>query len=95
MVDVTYQVLKQAGEISGKPTQDTKTSCANNGFIGGGGNIPQSVSSTIKDIPVVNVPDYPDRNLPRRGPLKVQGPNLQPKQGLAAPAQDVSSSGPI
>lgn len=76
-----------------------------NDVSGGGGNngattamMPSNIA--MKDIPVVNVPDYPDRVVaPRRGPLKPssinQGPNLQPiKQGLAAPPQDVSSSGP-
>lgn len=54
----------------------------------------------MKDIPVVNVPDYPDRVLPRRvggggiGGLKSIVSAATSKQGLMAPAQDVSSSGP-
>lgn len=107
-VDQTYQVLKQAGEISSKATDTMKTTTtANiNDVSGGVGNngattailVPSNL--TMKDIPVVNVPDYPDRVVaPRRGPLKPSssnmGPNLQPiKQGLTAPVQDVSSSGP-
>lgn len=47
------------------------------------------------DIPVVNVPDYPDRT-PRRGPMKPLGPMVpQQRQGLTAPMADMSSSGPI
>lgn len=91
----------------------TTITTANINDVGGGtgGNngattivVPPSTNlmNPMKDIPVVNVPDYPDRVVaPRRGPLKPsssssnQGPNLQPiKQGLTAPAQDVSSSGP-
>lgn len=111
-VDQTYQVLKQAGEISsskgGTDTMKTTTTANINDVSGGGGGgvgngaasgaIVVVAPNHMKDIPVVNVPDYPDRVVaPRRAPLKPssQGPNLQPiKQGLAAPAQDVSSSGP-
>lgn len=53
-------------------------------------------SQPTMDIPIVNVPDYPDRT-PRRGPLKLNmGPmTQQQKQGLTAPTMaDVSSSGP-
>lgn len=60
--------------------------------MGGGGG-----AAAQKDIPVVNVPDYPDRVLPRRGGLKSIVNAAQSKQvvGLTAPpAQDVSSSGP-
>lgn len=48
------------------------------------------------DIPVVNIPDYPDR-IARRGLMKPLGATSQlPKQGLTAPTVvDVSSSGPI
>lgn len=46
------------------------------------------------DIPVVNVPEYPDRT-PKRGPNKMQGTlTQQQKHGLTAPIADVSSSGP-
>lgn len=108
-VDQTYQVLKQAGEISSSKAIDTMktTTTANiNDVSGGGGNngattaMMPPMNLAMKDIPVVNVPDYPDRVVaPRRQPLKPssinQGPNLQPiKQGLTAPPQDVSSSGP-
>lgn len=110
-VDQTYQVLKQAGEISSSKAIDTMktTTTANINDVsggGGGGNngattaMMPPMNLTMKDIPVVNVPDYPDRVVaPRRQPLKPssinQGPNLQPiKQGLTAPPQDVSSSGP-
>lgn len=48
------------------------------------------------EIPIVNVPDYPDRTPRRGGPIKVVGPMTQQhKQGLTAPTMaDVSSSGP-
>lgn len=46
------------------------------------------------EIPVVNIPDYPDRT-PRRTLFKALGPSSQPSQGLTAPSTaDVSSSGP-
>lgn len=99
-VDQTYQVLKQAGEISSKGTDTMKTTTTTNiNDISGGVGNNGAMAAPMKDIPVVNVPDYPDRVVaPRRGPLKPssnQGPNLQPiKQGLTAPSQDVSSSGP-
>lgn len=52
-------------------------------------------SQPTMDIPVVNIPDYPDRT-PRRGPMKSIGTIVQQqKQGLTAPmTADVSSSGP-
>ena len=51
-------------------------------------------SMTPMDIPIVTVPDYPDRT-PRRGPYKNLGSNFpQQNQGLSAPTPDVSSSGP-
>lgn len=74
-VDQTYQVLKQAGEISGGKTAVEQTQ--------------------ITTIPVLNVPDYPERSMPRRGPPKPGPPAASSKSsGLAAPTQDVSSSGP-
>lgn len=76
-VDQTYQVLKQAGEISG-----------------GSGAIKAVPENTITTIPVVNIPDYPERTIPRRGPLKPGPAPSKQQQGLAAPTQDVSSSGP-
>lgn len=73
-------MLKKAGEISAAADK----------------NQASGTSQPTMDIPVVNIPDYPDRT-PRRGPLKM-GPmsqQQQHKQGLTAPTvQDVSSSGP-
>lgn len=50
------------------------------------------------DIPIVNVPDYPDRTPRSRGPMlkSIVGPMMQQhRQGLTAPTvADVSSSGP-
>lgn len=52
-------------------------------------------SNTPMDIPIVTVPDYPDRT-PRRGPYKNVGSNFQQQNhGLSAPTPDVSSSGPL
>lgn len=49
-------------------------------------------SEKLMEIPIVTVPDYPDR---RRGPYKSMGSNFQQQnQGLSAPTPDVSSSGP-
>lgn len=57
-----------------------------------------AASQNKPEIPVVNVPDYPDRVLPRRvGGLKSIVSAVASKQGasgLSAPAQDISSSGP-
>jgi hypothetical protein len=79
-LDTIYKVLKKAGEIS-QATDKNQAS---------------GTSQPPMEIPVVNVPDYPDRT-PRRGQMKTLGPNLgsQPKQGLTAPMADMSSSGPI
>uniref|UniRef100_A0A336LMM8 CSON012985 protein n=1 Tax=Culicoides sonorensis TaxID=179676 RepID=A0A336LMM8_CULSO len=102
-VDQTYQVLKQAGEISNKTidTMKTATTIQTNAIESVSGinnNSAMAPINIMKDIPVVNVPDYPDRIVaPRRG-IKSncnQGQNntnLQPKLGLTAPVQDVSSS---
>lgn len=75
-------MLKKANEISGDKSQPTVAA-------------EKSAAPPPMEIPVVNVPDYPDRT-PRRGPFKVQGPNIQlNKQGLTAPTMtDMSSSGP-
>lgn len=59
-------------------------------------NQASGISQPILDIPIVNVPDYPDRN-PRRGQFKANVGHMiqQQKHGLAAPTiADVSSSGP-
>lgn len=81
-LDTIYKVLKKAGEISAGVEK----------------NQASGTSQPAMDIPVVNIPDYPDRNPPRRGPLfKAGGPTSQQqqKQGLTAPTTaDVSSSGP-
>ncbi|XP_050098544.1 uncharacterized protein LOC126579207 isoform X2 [Anopheles aquasalis] len=109
-VDQIYQVLKQAGEISsGKVPQLADSSLSSKGAAaggggGGGGGVgggAGSASSTavtvpLLDIPVVKVPEYPDR-APWRGgggPVKSQGPNYpHQKQGLSAPVvTDMSSS---
>jgi hypothetical protein len=78
-LDTIYKVLKKAGEISAASEKNQAS----------GGNQPNM------EIPVVNIPDYPDRT-PRRGPLKISGPSTQqPRQGLTAPTTDMlTSSGP-
>lgn len=78
-LDTIYKVLKKAGEMSAA-AEKSQT-----------GN----VSQPTMDIPIVNVPDYPDRT-PRRGPPTLKGPlSQQQRQGLTAPTiADVSSSGP-
>lgn len=77
-LDTIYKVLKKAGEISAAADK----------------NQASGMSQPPMDIPVVNVPDYPDR--PRRGLLKsVVQMSQQQRQGLTAPpAADMSSSGP-
>jgi hypothetical protein len=78
-LDTIYKVLKKAGEISQASDK----------------NQASGTSQPPMDIPVVNVPDYPDRT-PRRAQMKTLGPmGPQPKQGLTAPMADMSSSGPI
>jgi hypothetical protein len=78
-LDTIYKVLKKAGEISQASDK----------------NQASGMSQPPMDIPVVNVPDYPDRT-PRRAQMKTLGPmGPQPKQGLTAPMADMSSSGPI
>lgn len=100
-------MLKQAGEISNKAINQNNDKINNGNGIGGGGSgavagggVVGGGSSTGQpqlDIPVVNVPEYPDRS-PRRGPfIKTSGPNLHQikGQGLTAPSTaDFSSSGP-
>uniref|UniRef100_A0A182M4N6 Zasp-like motif domain-containing protein n=1 Tax=Anopheles culicifacies TaxID=139723 RepID=A0A182M4N6_9DIPT len=89
-VDQIYQVLKQAGEISsGKIVADPSKGP---GATGTAGPV-AAVSNPPLDIPVVKVPEYPDR-APWRGPVKSQGPNYpHQKQGLTAPvATDMSCS---
>uniref|UniRef100_A0A182T4R0 Uncharacterized protein n=1 Tax=Anopheles maculatus TaxID=74869 RepID=A0A182T4R0_9DIPT len=91
-VDQIYQVLKQAGEISsGKIVVDPSKGPAATGTAAAGHN--QTVANPPLDIPVVKVPEYPDR-APWRGPVKSQGPNYpHQKQGLTAPvATDMSCS---
>uniref|UniRef100_A0A182KHI4 Phorbol-ester/DAG-type domain-containing protein n=1 Tax=Anopheles christyi TaxID=43041 RepID=A0A182KHI4_9DIPT len=98
-VDQIYQVLKQAGEISsGKIVVDpSKGPGAVIGTVSAAtaaaGHNQTSVSNPPLDIPVVKVPEYPDR-APWRGPVKSQGPNYpHQKQGLTAPvATDMSCS---
>uniref|UniRef100_A0A182FCT3 Uncharacterized protein n=1 Tax=Anopheles albimanus TaxID=7167 RepID=A0A182FCT3_ANOAL len=103
-VDQIYQVLKQAGEISsGKvpPVADSSLSSKGAAAAGGGGGAGSASSTAVTvpllDIPVVKVPEYPDR-APWRGggggPVKSQGPNYpHQKQGLSAPVvTDMSSS---
>ncbi|XP_053673953.1 uncharacterized protein LOC128724213 [Anopheles nili] len=91
-VDQIYQVLKQAGEISsGKIVADPSKGPGATGTAASGHG--QTVPNPPLDIPVVKVPEYPDR-APWRGPVKSQGPNYpHQKQGLTAPvATDMSSS---
>uniref|UniRef100_A0A182WMH2 Phorbol-ester/DAG-type domain-containing protein n=1 Tax=Anopheles minimus TaxID=112268 RepID=A0A182WMH2_9DIPT len=95
-VDQIYQVLKQAGEISsGKIVADPSKGPGATGTasVAAGPGHNQTVSNPPLDIPVVNVPEYPDR-APWRGPVKSQGPNYpHQKQGLTAPvATDMSCS---
>lgn len=94
-IDQIYQVLKKAGEISsGKANaaesrvqvNSTSTSDANAAMTG--------ASNSQLEIPVVNVPVYPDRT-PKKGPVKPQWPNFQPQKGLSAPStMDMSNSAP-
>ncbi|XP_062544757.1 uncharacterized protein LOC134211662 isoform X3 [Armigeres subalbatus] len=93
-IDQIYQVLKKANEISsGKAAAESKAQA--NTTTTSDANAMTGASNPQLEIPVVNVPDYPDRT-PRRGPPKSQGPNYQPqKQGLSAPTTtDMSSSAP-
>jgi hypothetical protein len=78
-LDTIYKVLKKAGEISQASDK----------------NQASGTSQPTMEIPVVNVPDYPDRT-PRRALVKPLGPmGPQQKQGLTAPTMaDMSSSGP-
>uniref|UniRef100_A0A182IUD4 Uncharacterized protein n=1 Tax=Anopheles atroparvus TaxID=41427 RepID=A0A182IUD4_ANOAO len=92
-VDQIYQVLKQAREISsGKLVVDASKGPAAPGTTAAGPNQPAATNPPL-DIPVVKVPEYPDRG-PWRGPVKSQGPNYpHQKQGLTAPVTtDMSSS---
>lgn len=91
-IDQIYQVLKKANEISSGKVVESK---AQTNISTSDANAMTGASNPQLEIPVVNVPDYPDRT-PRRGPVKSQGPNYQQqKQGLSAPTTtDVSSSGP-
>lgn len=83
-LDTIYKVLKKANEMKKEKEKEEAAAAA--------------TINPPMDIPVVNVPDYPDRTItPRRGPFKSQGPNMQQhqnKQGLTAPMTDISSSGP-
>ncbi|XP_055619189.1 uncharacterized protein LOC129764288 isoform X3 [Toxorhynchites rutilus septentrionalis] len=90
-VDQIYQVLKKASEISSGKIVEPKAQANITSDV----NVTTGSSNPQLEIPVVNVPDYPDRT-PRRGPVKSQGSNYQPhKQGLSAPtATDMSSSVP-
>lgn len=74
--------MKKAGEISAAADKYNASGISN--------------QQPTMDIPDIQVPDYPDRLTPRRGPFKSQGPISQSnKQGLTAPnITDVSSSGP-
>lgn len=97
-LDTIYKVLKKANEMKKEKEKSEEMNAAMSGRDRDretgtiNSNLPQM------DIPVVNVPDYPDRIItPRRGPFKSQGPNIQQpqnKQGLTAPMADMSSSGP-
>ncbi|XP_065081966.1 uncharacterized protein Stacl isoform X5 [Ochlerotatus camptorhynchus] len=89
-IDQIYQVLKKANEISSGKAAESK---AQTNISTSDANAMTGASNPQLEIPVVNVPDYPDRT-PRRGPVKSQGPNYQQqKQGLSAPTTtDVSSS---
>ncbi|XP_065081962.1 uncharacterized protein Stacl isoform X2 [Ochlerotatus camptorhynchus] len=91
-IDQIYQVLKKANEISSGKAAESK---AQTNISTSDANAMTGASNPQLEIPVVNVPDYPDRT-PRRGPVKSQGPNYQQqKQGLSAPTTtDVSSSAP-
>ncbi|XP_058459240.1 uncharacterized protein LOC131435409 isoform X2 [Malaya genurostris] len=91
-IDQIYQVLKRAGEISSGKIAESK---AQTNSAVSDSNMTSGASNPQLEIPVVNVPEYPDRT-PRRGPVKSQGPNYQPhKQGLSAPnTTDMSNSAP-
>ncbi|CAO1435734.1 unnamed protein product [Diamesa hyperborea] len=79
-LDTIYKVLKKAGEISAAADKYNASGINN--------------QQPTMDIPDIQVPDYPDRLTPRRGPFKSQGPISQSnRQGLTAPnITDVSSS---
>ncbi len=94
-LDTIYKVLKKANEM--KKEKEKLDENAVSGAVVGRETGTNNSNPPPMDIPVVNVPDYPDRVTPRRGPLKSQGPNFQQqhnKQGLTAPTTDISSSGP-
>lgn len=109
-IDQIYQVLKKAGEISSsKITAASSIAVADkinaqnqamtNTNAASDSNVASSIggaSSNIQiAIPVVNMPDYPDRK-PMKGPVKSKGSNHKTlKQGLTAPTtKDISCSGP-
>lgn len=94
-IDQIYQVLKKANEISSGKAAAAESKAQTNTTTTSDANAMTGASNPQLEIPVVNVPDYPDRT-PRRGPPKSQGPNYQQqKQGLSAPTTtDMSSSGP-
>lgn len=76
--------MKKAGEVSSGGQQQQQHQV--------------TIQTPMMDIPIVNVPDYPDRTPIRPGPSTKFGPNLQnsQRQGLTAPqANDMSCSGPI
>lgn len=103
-IDQIYQVLKQAGEISNQK-QSERGGANLNGSNGctddpndlqSGGCGVTGLNKHIQDIPILNVPGYPDRKTirPLRGALKPSNVGPQQNQGLTAPTvADISNSG--
>lgn len=86
-IDQIYQVLKQAGEISSSKTTEKPPT---------NGTGQQQLSSIQQDIPILNVPECPERVVhQRRGQIKPHSQNAQAaNNSLAAPPlTDLSSSG--
>lgn len=94
-IDQIYQVLKKAGEISsGKVSAVESRVQVNSTSTSDANAVMTGASNSQLEIPVVNVPAYPDRT-PKKGPVKPQWPNFQPQKGLSAPStMDMSNSGP-
>uniref|UniRef100_A0A8D8FW57 Serine/threonine-protein kinase dkf-1 n=2 Tax=Culex pipiens TaxID=7175 RepID=A0A8D8FW57_CULPI len=92
-IDQIYQVLKKAGEISsGKVSAVESRVQVNSTSTSDANAVMTGASNSQLEIPVVNVPAYPDRT-PKKGPVKPQWPNFQPQKGLSAPStMDMSNS---
>ena len=102
-IDKIYQVLKQANQISNKSNDRiaAAATCANatttsNTLTNTGGLPSSSSNNQQQEIPILNIPECPERVIQRRGQLKphttTTSQNVHTKHTLAAPLQDISSS---